>query len=556
MAVVLANADGSVYHRYGGRTDRSPMSMEGLVSLMKGGLVTHKEYLQNPAPPKPLPPLLLPQLASDQLKGRIAPMFGCFHCHYAREAKQYLALEAGTWTPDQFWIYPEPERIGLTMHQNQQSLVQAVLPDSAAERAGIQSGDQLQTLHGTRVLSKYDIQWILDELDSETKFLPFTLQRKGQLIEGQLDLKAGWKVGNPDDYAWRVRNVYTEHMSKFLPAPGFTGEQLTEEELLSHRLPVGTFALKITQLNYGTHLAGVHRGDIVLSAGGKSKFSTLRNFYFWCESLRRSGRDLRLQLLRQGSELSLMVSQDHLNYSKVERAPRATLGFIVQQLPGADGLRVGNVDDGCGAELAGIKVGDRIGRLDDKVVTNSNALKDILHNKNPGEMLTIDITRNGHHLQIGFILAGEEKHLSNLAHLSSKPARFGQDILCEVTIKLPPDKHIYSMHRSGFGVPTQLEFRGRGFKLLGQTEEPEPRRVEQGEGLEPTWIMGGTITLRQKIQVTNPDDFHLLIQVYAQVCDDRRCHEFRAVIENDGSEQTFSEFLGHFDQHPEILRTP
>ncbi len=33
MAVVLAHPDGTVYHRYGGRADLSPMSMDGLVEM-------------------------------------------------------------------------------------------------------------------------------------------------------------------------------------------------------------------------------------------------------------------------------------------------------------------------------------------------------------------------------------------------------------------------------------------------------------------------------------------------------------------------------------------
>lgn len=551
MAIVLANADGTVYHRYGGRTGLSPMSMTGLVGLMRDGLRTHQDYERAPDPPEPEPPLLLPELAAEKLQGRIAPMFGCFHCHYAREARQYLALEAGTWTPDQFWIFPEPKRIGLRMDQKQQAVVQAVHSESAAAAAGIKVGDQLRTLQGTRVLTKYDIQWILDELDDREQSLSFTLDRDGQTVSGSLALAEGWKVGDPADYSWRVRNVYTEHMVKFLPAPGFTGEQLTDEELQSQKLPKGSFALRIKELNYGTHLAGVRRGDVVLSAGGRADFTSHRDFYLWCETQRRSGRDLRVGLLRQGAELSLMISLDYLNYSKIEKAPRATLGFIVQQLPGADGLRVGHVTDGCSAEKAGVLVGDRICAVDGKEVRFAKVLRAILDNKDPGELLTMDVTREGIPHQVGFVLSGDEVSRSDVARLSEKVTNRGQELTCEVTIKLPSDKHIYSMHRKGVGVPTQLEFRGRGYTLLGPTMEPEPRMIAQ-EGQESTWILDGEVTLRQVIRITNPDDFRLLVQVYAQVCDETRCHEFRAIIENDGLDETFSEYRGHFDRQPEI----
>jgi membrane-associated protease RseP (regulator of RpoE activity) len=551
MAIVLANSDGTVYHRYGGRADLSPMSMEGLVGIMKDGVVTHREYQKHPSPPEALPPLYLPELASDQLQGRIAPMFGCFHCHYAREARQYLTLEAGEWTPDQYWIFPEPKRIGIVMDQRQQSMVRSVLPDSPAAAAGITVGDQLVKLDGKRVLTKYDIQWILDQREDKAGAMSFAVLRDGRPVDGKLVLEDGWKVGDPADYSWRVRNVYTEHMIKFLPAPGFVGDQLTEAGLKSLGLANGTFALKISELNQGTHLAGVRRGDVVVSAGGRSDFDSPREFYECCELLRRSGRDLQLRLIRQGSELGLMVSQSHLNYSKVEKAPRAALGFIVQQLPGSDGLRVGHVSDACSAERAGVMIGDRIVALDGQPVTHSPELFAVLDNKSPGEMLTIDLTRDGNPLQIGFVLAGEEERKSKVARLSGAVTHVGQKLTCHVSIKLPEDKHIYSMHRGGVGVPTQLEFRGRGYKLLGPTVEPEPRMLAEG-GLDPAWILDGEVELKQTIEVLDPASFQLLLQVYAQVCDESRCHEFRAMIGNDGSGETFSEFRGRFENQPEV----
>jgi len=553
MAVVLAHPDGTVYHRYGGRTDVSPMNIEGLVEIMREGMRTHREYKSDPAPPQP--PLYLPELVNEKLQGRIAPVFGCFHCHYAREARQYVALEEGTWSPDQFWILPEPKRVGIKMDQLRQYIVKEVVPGSPADSAGIEAGDQLDTLSGKRVLTNYDIQWILDGREDKAGMLPFSLRRDGREVDGHMELARGWKVGDPADYSWRVRNVYTEHMNKFLPAPGFTGEQVPADELESRGLSQNAFALKIARLNYGTHLAGVRRGDVVLSAAGKSDFESQRDFYSWCETLRRTGRDIRMRLLRQGSELSLMVSQSHLNYSKVEKAPKAGLGFIVQQLSGSGGLRVGNVDDGCSAEKAGLKVGDRIVAVDGKKVAVSGVLAGMLDNKTPGELLTIDVTRDGEPLRVGFVLSGEEQSVSDVARLSGKVTRPGQGMDCVISIKLPPGKHIYSMHRSGFGVPTQLEFRGSGYKLVGPAAEPSPRKIEPA-GLEPMWVLDGEVELKQAIEVADPGKFHLVLHVYAQVCDDKNCHEFRAIIANDGSGVEFSEFRGNLELQRKISGDP
>ena len=179
------------------------------------------------------------------------------------------------------------------MDQQQQSLVSDVIPESPASVSNIRSGDHLQSLAGKPVLTKYDIQWVLDGWSPEARSLPFTLMRDGRRVEGTLSLPSDWKVGDPADYSWRVRNVYTEHMSTFLPAPGFVGDPLTGAALDALHLPEPTFDLKITRLNQGSHLAGVRRGDVVVSAGGKADFTSPREFYAWCESLRRSGRDRR-----------------------------------------------------------------------------------------------------------------------------------------------------------------------------------------------------------------------------------------------------------------------
>jgi hypothetical protein len=225
------------------------------------------------------------------------------------------------------------------------------------------------------------------------------------------------------------------------------------------------------------------------------------------------------------------------------------LGFIVQQLPGRAGLRVGNVTDGCSAERAGVVIGDRIVAVDGKAVLVSNELTDILDHKSPGDLLTMDVTRDGASRRVGFLLSGEEQSVSDVARLSDKVVEAGQELTCIVSIPLPPDKHVYSMHRIGFGVPTQLEFRGGGFELVGPTEEPVPRKIVQAD-LEPMWVLDGTVELRQTIRITDPARFQLLLQVYAQVCDDHRCHEFRAILGNDGSDQAFFEFQGRFDRRP------
>jgi len=553
LAVVLANADGTVYHRYGGRDRISPMNMDTLVDIMREGLTTHRAYLVHPDPPSTGPPQRLSTLVNEQLPGLIQPIYGCFHCHYAREAKQYLTLAAGRWTPDQFWVWPLPKTVGLILDRRKQYLVDRVLPDSPAARAGIRPGDQLQTLHRQRILTQYDLQWVLHQSTNDPISLSFCVLRNQATVSGRLDLSAGWKTGDPADYSWRVRNVFTEHMIKFLPTPGFIGEPLRSPDLLPLGLPENRFALRVTQLNRGTYLAGIRSGDIILNAGGRSDFPEPRDFYRWCELLRRSGRDIKMQLLRQGSLMNVMVGLNYLNDARVERAPRVTLGFIVQELPAGGGLRTGNVSEGSSADNTGLQVGDRIVSVEGKSVRTLGEMEELLNQKSPGDMLALRVTRDGVVRQFGFVLPGEEENRSDLARLSGKAARPGEELTCVVRLQLPAGHHVYSMHRKGFGIPTQLEFRGTGYLLVGTAHEPPPRKIEQ-TGLQPMWILEGPVEFRQTLRVTDPTKFQLLLRVYAQVCDDQACHEFLATTWNNGLEEGFREYHGHFQQAAAVPR--
>lgn len=546
MAVLLANADGTVYHRYGGRTHVSPMSMEGLVDIMRKGAKTHRHYLMNPAPPLKGEPLLLPEVVNEQLKGVMQPVTGCFHCHYAREAKQLLTLNDGDWTPDKFWIFPLPDRLGLIMDQKQQYRVKNVIPESAAAVAGIEAGDLIESLDGKRVLSKYDIQWLLEQADGGAVEMPFSLLRGKLLITGKLALGAGWKVGVPVEYAWRTENPFTAHMVKFLPAPGLVGDLLAAGELKSLGLPEDRFALRVTKLNYGPHQAGIRIGDVILGVAGKSDFDTARDFYAWCEELRRAGRDIKIQVRRAGNELAMMVSLSYLNYSRMERAPRVDIGFVAQQLPGDGGVRVGHVTDDSSAENAGLSIGDRIVLVDGKRVPTREQFLAQVDQKAPGDLIMIDLTRDGKARQLSYILPGENQVRSDVARLSEEVSGKGQRLNCSVAINLPPGRHIYSAHKKSLGVPTRVEFRGTGYRLIGRLTEPEPEPSAGGD-----WILEGQVELKQEIEITKPQEFQMLLQVYAQVCDDESCHEFRAILQNDGGVEFF-EFRGDFDRQPKL----
>ncbi|MDA7627573.1 PDZ domain-containing protein [Verrucomicrobia bacterium] len=547
MAIVLANADGTVYHRYGGRSDVSPMHMSTLIDVMQQGLETHRSHLSATTDPVSKQTIKVDQLVDQQLTGMLKPSLGCIHCHYVREAQQHAAVESGNWNPSQFWIWPSPKQIGLIMDQERQYLIQKVIPNSSADEAGFQDGDQIISLNGVRVLTKYDIQWILDQSTGEPTQIPFALQRTNKTLEGILRLDRAWKVGDPSDYHWRVRNVFTEHMIKSLPTPGFTGPQLPR--LSSSE---ATFALKVQTVNQGSYLAGIRLGDIVLGANGKSDFNEVSEFYKWCELQRLSGKDIQLLLIRSGNPMNIRLSLEHLNYSKVDQAPKLDVGFIIQELPADHGLRVGHVSPLSAASKAGISIGDRILSVDGRSLGTFNEFQSFLNQKSPGDLLMLHLTRNGQPLQLGYHLPDKEAKKNEIARLSTAISEKGQIVTCTVTVKLPRGKHIYSMHCEGFGLPSSITFRGLGYRLINATTEPSPTMVN--DGIEPMWIHENTITFEQKLEITDPDRFLIHLSLYAQICDDHHCYELTSSAYSDGSSPDFFEFIGNTDDFPKAFQ--
>ena len=246
-----------------------------------------------------------------------------------------------------------------------------------------------------------------------------------------------------------------------------------------------------------------------------------------------------------------MVNLNHLNHLEIVTAPEVVLGFIPQERAGDRGLRVGLVHDGSSAERAGLMHGDQIRTVDNENVRTFDALQELLADKAPGDMLTIVPGRDGKKMEFAYVLADKERQLTDLVELSDAVKENGQILTCTVNISLPEGKHIYSVHEAGFGVPTMIQFHGGGYRLFGSLEEPQPRTIDQ-LGLKPMHVLEGDIQLKQRIQVTDVTAFLLLMQVYAQVCDDSHCHEFRAVVANHGGVPEFSEVRGRLESHPGI----
>lgn len=308
FAVLLMNGDGTIYHRYGARTwedAESRISMKSLVATMKGALETHAAYVKDPKPPKEKSKRTI----EDQWKeaGR-AKTPECFHCHMVGGTQTEIDQAKGRWNPSEIYRQPMPERLGMTLDRDDQTLVTDVMAKSPAEKAGIAKGDRLARVEGARVLSIADVQWQLDGVTDKGATIEIDLEG-GRAVK--VKTKSKWKEADPLDVSWRST------MWAYAPQPGFGGPRLTDDELKAAGLAAGSFAFKVNYLvtwagpgqKYGNNAqqAGIKKGDIVVSVDGVSDFKSEQHVQAWFRLTRKPGGKAAFEILRGGKRQTVQV---------------------------------------------------------------------------------------------------------------------------------------------------------------------------------------------------------------------------------------------------------
>ena len=309
FAALLMNADGTVYHRYGGRSWESAdarLSMEALTRLLIDRTEEDKLYRaagKTRQPGELLPIETIPVFAERILKNKDT---SCFHCHMATEAVREQAQRDKKWTPDDRWIWPLPDKIGLRLDPADPTLLGEVLNGSAAAIAGLAAGDRVLSVNGVRVRTEPDMQWFLHILPPAGGRLNIAFQRGAAAMSASIELGSGWKTATPLEYSWRPA------MWLLKPDPGFGGGDLTADEKKKLGIEPAAFAIRIDYLiDWGERAetgrsarkAGVQKGDILLSVDGVSDFKSHQHFQTWFRFTREPGKSVELKLLRDGKDL-------------------------------------------------------------------------------------------------------------------------------------------------------------------------------------------------------------------------------------------------------------
>jgi S1-C subfamily serine protease len=213
-------------------------------------------------------------------------------------------LSGSRFRSDELWVFPDPERIGITLDRQRQALVTAVAAGSPAVASGLRAGDELLSLgEQSSVKTLSDVQWALHRAPFAAIDLPVRYRRDGDEHAATLVLADGWKRCPPEHYAWRP---YKWTLS---PAPGFGGPMLEGAQKRALGLDGDAFAFQVQYIvDWGerahrgraVRAAGLRKGDVVVSFAGKHDFVSVEHFHAWVRLTRTAGEEVEIAVLRDG----------------------------------------------------------------------------------------------------------------------------------------------------------------------------------------------------------------------------------------------------------------
>jgi len=330
FAVFLLNADGTIYGRYGTRSDHSywadDVSLEGLAKALEGALALHKDYPKNkaalaakkgPAPDFPVPekfPLLKDKFGSQlNYEGNVVQ--SCIHCHQIGDAqREYYRGKGGALPEKVLFPYPHPKAVGLILDPKERATVLRVDDGSLAAKAGFRAGDVIQKLEGQPLLSMADVQWVLHHVPADGGSVKASVQRSatggglrdGKAAEITLDLPKGWR--QLDDIAWRASSWELRRRG----LGGMLLKNVSPELRAERKLPAEGMALRIEHLGqYPPHnlaqQAGFQKNDVLVSFDGRTDLARETDLLYYALNEVKRGSTVPVEILREGKKMTLKL---------------------------------------------------------------------------------------------------------------------------------------------------------------------------------------------------------------------------------------------------------
>jgi hypothetical protein len=205
----------------------------------------------------------------------------CMCCHQVQDVfwcEDDLAHEFRS--VDDYWIWPPPEKVGLSFDREASSKLAAVEPGSLGEKLDFQASDRIGTIIGRRVFSATDVRAMIQEfvhphatwsdIDQDVHLVRHgEIQKKNLLTQGVL-----WANY---DVLWRTsikESVLASH-------PGFLVQQADDDTRRKLNL-IGRMAF-FPQLGQQSPAwqTGLRPGQLIVSCGPRTERFTPEEFYFF-----------------------------------------------------------------------------------------------------------------------------------------------------------------------------------------------------------------------------------------------------------------------------------
>jgi serine protease Do len=321
-AVMLLNADGTIYGRYGTRSHRThwsdDVSVDGLARALQGALDLHAGYPKNKdslankrgTPPEFPTPEKYPQLkdrftATLNYEGNVVA--SCIHCHQIGDAQRAMFPTRRQQMPESMiFQYPHPRSLGLVLDPRESATVVRAEKDTLAAKAGFQAGDVIVSLEGQPLVSIADVQWVLHNAPAEATTLKAVVRRAGKEVPVALALPKGWR--QLDDIGWRASTWGLRRMA----TGGMLLKSLTPEERTKAELGDKAMGLRVEHVGqFGPHAAamkaGVRKGDIVTAFDGRSDLAREADVIFHALQKRNPGDMVDVTVLREGKTVTMKL---------------------------------------------------------------------------------------------------------------------------------------------------------------------------------------------------------------------------------------------------------
>lgn len=281
--------EGRVYGVFGGKdhvSDATRISLEALRNTLARVLDHHYDPrrarwdVDGPAPTRsgdPRTPADLPGYASWDGKGGV---WGeCLHCHQVVEILRQPAIDSGAFDKRRdLRMWPLPENVGLVVDRDDGLRVESVLPESAAERAGVRAGDTLAVAGDRRLFGQADLRGVLHRAPVGEAEVSLRWLRDGELHAGTLGLADGWRE---TVIHWRT----SVSQGNIGAHPGFAWANAAPAAVRAGRgIPDGSMAIRPwfgPDREWPAWRAGLRGSDVIVAIDGESPDVLGREFMTW-----------------------------------------------------------------------------------------------------------------------------------------------------------------------------------------------------------------------------------------------------------------------------------